>query len=566
MGLAAADHPLLGAAVRLADGDGAVLTGRLSLDTHPWLADHAVTGTVIVPGAALVELAVRAGDETGCDRVEELILETPLVIPGRGAVQIQVTVGGLEDDRRSLVVHSRPDDGGDRPWTRHATATLTSGGEPGDAELTQWPPAGAEALPVEGLYERLADAGYGYGPAFQGLRAAWRRGDDTFAEVELPDDARTDAGRFGLHPALLTPAARDAARRGRRTAAAVPWSGVSLYATGATELRVRIAPRGEDGVSLTLADPAGQPVASVEAMVSRPVAAEQLSAAGTQVADALHHIAWVAAPPRPGPTPPRAARWRRTDGPSCPPPQLLCPRRSPKPSTCRATPASTSCPTTAPASCCSRVPIWPPRPTVPRRYETPSARRSRPFRRGWRTGGSRTRGSSWSRVARWPYGLTRTSPIWRRPPCGSDPLRAGRAPRPAAAGRHRRHPRPLAALPGAVLSADEPQVALREGAALVPRLAKKELLKKGLTGEGLPENGSGTPLAPEGTPLDPEGTVLDPEGTVLVTGGTGTLGGLVARHLVTAHGVRHLVLTSRRAPTRRAPPNCATNSPLWVRW
>jgi NADPH:quinone reductase-like Zn-dependent oxidoreductase/acyl carrier protein len=39
---------------------------------------------------------------------------------------------------------------------------------------------------------------------------------------------------------------------------------------------------------------------------------------------------------------------------------------------------------------------------------------------------------------------------------------------------------------------------------------------------------------------------IDPEGTALITGGTGTLGGLVAQHLVERHGVRSLVLTSRR--------------------
>nr|WP_234352367.1 acyltransferase domain-containing protein [Streptomyces sp. NRRL F-6492] len=55
-GLASAEHPLLGAAVELADGEGAVLTGRLSLRTHPWLADHAVFGTVLLPGTAFVEL------------------------------------------------------------------------------------------------------------------------------------------------------------------------------------------------------------------------------------------------------------------------------------------------------------------------------------------------------------------------------------------------------------------------------------------------------------------------------------------------------------------------------
>ncbi|MEV0331063.1 type I polyketide synthase, partial [Micromonospora echinospora] len=57
-GLGVAGHPLLGAAVRLAGDGGVVLTGRLSVSTHPWLADHVVSGSVVVPGTALVELVV----------------------------------------------------------------------------------------------------------------------------------------------------------------------------------------------------------------------------------------------------------------------------------------------------------------------------------------------------------------------------------------------------------------------------------------------------------------------------------------------------------------------------
>ena len=92
-GLGAAGHPLLGAAVELAGGEGYLLTGRLSLRAQPWLADHAVAGAVLLPGTAFVEMAVQAGDAAGCGRVEELALEAPLVLPAEGAVQVQVVVG-----------------------------------------------------------------------------------------------------------------------------------------------------------------------------------------------------------------------------------------------------------------------------------------------------------------------------------------------------------------------------------------------------------------------------------------------------------------------------------------
>ncbi|MGV9271635.1 type I polyketide synthase, partial [Kitasatospora sp. NPDC003701] len=93
LGLAGAEHPLLSAAVAMADESGVVLTGRLSLATHPWLADHTVLGSVLLPGTGFVELALRAADQVGCGVLEELTLEAPLVLPERGAVQLQVVVG-----------------------------------------------------------------------------------------------------------------------------------------------------------------------------------------------------------------------------------------------------------------------------------------------------------------------------------------------------------------------------------------------------------------------------------------------------------------------------------------
>src|SRR5690606_26603842 len=81
-GLQPGGHPLLSAAVTVADTEHTVLTGRLSLRTHPWLADHAVLGTVLVPGTAFVEMALCAGDRTGYHRLDELTLAAPLVLTG----------------------------------------------------------------------------------------------------------------------------------------------------------------------------------------------------------------------------------------------------------------------------------------------------------------------------------------------------------------------------------------------------------------------------------------------------------------------------------------------------
>ncbi|RKN08365.1 type I polyketide synthase [Streptomyces radicis] len=308
LGLAGADHPLLGAAVALADaqggpgGDAFLLTGRLSPRTHPWLADHAVAGTVLLPGTAFVELAVRAGDQVGCGRVEELTLQAPLVLPPEGAVQIQVTIGAADaDGRRRVGIHARPADAAEGGWTRHADGTLADGDAATPPNDAAWPPPGATPLDVTGHYERVGAVGHGYGPAFRGLRAAWRLGDDVCAEVALPDELRGEAAKFGLHPALF-----DAALHAIGHAAGAPddgqprlpfaWSDVTLHATGATDLRVRLTPSGPDTLRLTAADGTGSPVVSVGSLTTRPVSARQLARAGDASADALHRLDWVPAP------------------------------------------------------------------------------------------------------------------------------------------------------------------------------------------------------------------------------------------------------------------------------
>ncbi|MER6832294.1 SDR family NAD(P)-dependent oxidoreductase [Streptosporangium sp. NPDC000563] len=292
-----AEHPLLGAVVALPESGGAVLTGRVSLSSHPWLADHTILNTVIVPGTAFVELAVRAGTQVGCDTVEELTLETPLVLPGREGVALQAVVGGADDSgRRPLSLYSRTGTG-DEPWTRHATGLLAPSAPSGDFDLGEWPPPGAEPVELTGLYERLATEGAGYGPAFQGLRAAWRRGGEVFAEVALPEGVAADAALFGVHPALLDAALHaielgEPAEPGRPVELPFAWNGVALHATGASSVRVRVSRNGSDTASLQVADGTGAPVVTIGSLAMRPVSGEGLGAAR----DSLYRVDWTAVP------------------------------------------------------------------------------------------------------------------------------------------------------------------------------------------------------------------------------------------------------------------------------
>ncbi|MFJ8473293.1 type I polyketide synthase [Kitasatospora sp. NPDC094011] len=312
-GLAAPEHPLLGAAVELARDGGLLATARWSLHTHPWLADHTVADTLVVPGAALVEAVLRAGDELGCGRIDELTLHAPVLLPERGALQVQIELGAADDTGlRPVAVHARPAEAdATEPWTRHAEGRVgPAGAEPAPAPAA-WPPAGAEPVDLDGWYPALrADGyGYGYGPVFQGVRAAWRLGDAVHAEVELPGPARSDAPRYGLHPALLDAALHPAGLGPLRGRPGLPfaWSGVTLHATGATALRVTLTPAGPDAVSVRMADPAGRPVATVEALAVRPLGEAALDPAARVAREALHHLDW---PALPAPAAaPAAARW-----------------------------------------------------------------------------------------------------------------------------------------------------------------------------------------------------------------------------------------------------------------
>ncbi|MFF7459421.1 type I polyketide synthase, partial [Kitasatospora sp. NPDC008115] len=310
VGLDTVEHGLLAAAVDVASGDAAILSGTLSLATHPWLADHAVTGTPLLPGTAFLDLALHAADHTTSAGVKELLVQAPLLLPATGALDLQVVIDAPDPDGcRNTTIYSRPHTTTHTTWTRHAQATLA----PHDGSLTTgdaafaatgaWPPADATALPTDDLYETLAGRGYAYGPAFQGVTRLWRGADpsELFAEVALPEGTADDADGFGLHPALL-----DAALHGLSLHESFPeegvwlpfsWNGISLHASGARTLRVRLRTIGEAALQVTAADPSGQLVLHIDELHIRPVDASRLVTA-VSAPDGLYSLDWmpVAAP------------------------------------------------------------------------------------------------------------------------------------------------------------------------------------------------------------------------------------------------------------------------------
>ncbi len=316
-------HPLLSAVVGLAEGDGRLLTGRLSVQSQPWVADHAVVGMVLVPGTTFVEIALRAGLEVGCGVLLELVHEAPLVLSEQRGVQLQVSLGKLDERaQRSVAIFTRPEraPGGageseaeqtseGEHWTCHGRGILSAASEPSmeDSALSEqaaafacgaWPPPGAEPVPVEELYDFFAGAGLEYGPAFFGMRAAWRRGEDAFTEVRLPDGH--DGHAFGVHPALLDAVLQGGGVHmmgeqapGAHTVMPFAWSRACLYTRGVSSVRARIR-RVKPGVmSVVVADEYGQPVAAVESVTVRRVSTERIAGLGGARNDSLFCPEWV---------------------------------------------------------------------------------------------------------------------------------------------------------------------------------------------------------------------------------------------------------------------------------
>ncbi|MER7988807.1 SDR family NAD(P)-dependent oxidoreductase, partial [Streptomyces noursei] len=521
-GLGVADHPLLGATAELADGAGYLFTSRLSLRTHPWLADHAVQGRALLPGTAFVELAVRAGDEAGCDRVEELTLAAPLVLPEHGGVQLQVRVGAPDPaGRRALGIFSRTADGFDLPWSQHATGVLTAGaGAPDPAfDATAWPPAGAEPVDLTGAHARLAALGFAYGPAFQGLRAAWRRGTEVYAEVALPDDAGTDPTAFGLHPALLDAAQHAAAYAdlGAISRGGLPfaWQGVSLAAAGARTVRARIAPAGDDTVTIAVYDTAGGTVLSVDSLVSREVPTGTPGDTATVHRDSLFHVEWTPLTTRPTTTPATVAVL------GADPDTLAGPLHAAGLHTTTHPDLSTLATADAPVPDLVITTL-----TTDRDAPVPAATLAT-------TAAVLDLAQQWLADDRFAH--ARLVLVTRGATDGTDPaaaaagglLRTARTENPGrfalldlAPGTD--HPAPEALATALAATRDEPDLALHGTDLRTARLAR--------------------------VPLPTEPTDWHPDGTVLITGGTGGLGAVLARHLVTARGVRHLLLASRRGP------------------
>ncbi|MFG2142569.1 SDR family NAD(P)-dependent oxidoreductase, partial [Streptomyces sp. NPDC048650] len=500
-GVLPAEHPLLGATLTPAGSGGLLFTSRLSTRTHPWLRDHVVDGAYVFPAAGFLELAVHAGDQVGCDRVGTLALTEPLVLAEDDAVLLQVWAGAPDAAGvREVRVSSQAADGADRSWTDHATGTLTSEERTGERtgectgehpargatefDASVWPPSGAEAADPADVAEDVE-----HGPVFRTVRALWNRGDETFVEAVLPGQV-ADAAEFGLHPALLEAVTQAIGGDGDRVPAA--WNGVVLHASGASEVRIRIVRTGQDAFSVAVADTAGAPVLSADSLVMdarKPLRQPTRRTSAEQ--GALLRLDWVAAAEAPVGGEVRSVTLDAGGLTSLADvPELVV---VPVSGTGAEAPGAVH-------ELTSQV--------LELMQEWLAEERFAASRLVFVTCGA-VSGDDLAAAAVW--GLVGSAQ-------SENPDRfvlvdAADADLPALLPR----------LPG-LLAAGDAQFVVRDGTVQVARLARQ--------------------AAPDGS--TPRLPAWDPDGTTLITGGTGGLGGLLARHLVAERGAKHLVLVSRR--------------------
>ncbi|MFB8039606.1 type I polyketide synthase, partial [Streptomyces sp. NPDC056004] len=474
---------------------------RLSLDSHPWLADHAIFGSVLLPGTAFVELALHAGERIGCGVLDELTIQAPLVFPEHGAVVLQVVVGAAEtDNRRSVTIHSSTET---NAWTLHATGSLSTEPATTATPLTEWPPRDAVLVETDGLYENMAAAGFGYGPVFQGLRTVWQRDNEIYAEVALDQDLWDEANRFGLHPALLDATLHAIAATGGPTGLDGPglpfaWTGVTLTAIGSPVLRVRITHHQNATITLDLADGTGTPVGHIDALTLRPVTAEQIDGATPHThTDSLFQLEWVPAPAVPDTAPAREFEVLEIPGPDAGVDQI--------------TDVHTRVTDTL-----TRLQAW-------LDEDHPDTTHLIVLTHG-ATNADNTPITDLTAATTW--GLIRSAQA-------EHPDRITLIDTPTNTPTPDHHT--LTTLT-TLTTLNEPQIALTtNNTPHIPRLTQ-------------------TPT-PTSTPTEP--TPLNTNGTILITGANGALGTLIARHLVQTHGAHNLVLAARR-------PNGGPNGPQLI--
>lgn len=291
-------HALLGSAVRSSlDPDTWLWQFEVSTRRFPYLQEHGVQDTVIVPAAMYLELAFAAarkvlGQEQvfGQEQVlrhnpvdaERIRLHQALFLPSghRELVQLIVTPEG--PGRLAFRIASCPLEGkahDEVPWTLRADGLLArfsaeQTAEDLDLEATR--SRLTEVIDPEGFYHQRRELGFEYGPAYQGLVEIHGGPGEALARLQLPGNLAAEAAEYHVHPALL-----DTVLQALAAAAPPAREGIIHLPVGFDSVRLLAEPRGElwaharvaldasePPSGVTLYDAAGRPVLEVAGFVT----------------------------------------------------------------------------------------------------------------------------------------------------------------------------------------------------------------------------------------------------------------------------------------------------------
>lgn len=195
---------ILGSAKDLASGDS-VYTSRLSVKSQPWLSDHVIYGTVVVPGATYAAMALAAVGAPA--RVKDVFFYEPIILPEKSSREVQLTLHPLANDGESkFQVHSRPygERGGE--WSLNAEGTVQAGagesapdGDPVDEAIER-----LDRMRPQELFETFADLELAWGPTWSGsLKSLWLGEGEAIGDILVGEELAEQLGTEPMHPVLM---------------------------------------------------------------------------------------------------------------------------------------------------------------------------------------------------------------------------------------------------------------------------------------------------------------------------------------------------------------------------
>ncbi|WP_025122631.1 MULTISPECIES: type I polyketide synthase [unclassified Serratia (in: enterobacteria)] len=292
-------HPLLGRQISLA-GEGGVYEALITPAKHSWLYDHIVGELAVVPGAGIGEL-VRAAGEIYFSRpdvsVSSLILQSPLILAEDGQY-IQVMINN-RDGLYEVKVWSRQAQKAE--WQLNAIAEVA-----GDIafvaplDLTAIKSRCETQSDISEVYQRFAELGLPYGPAFRGMQEIWSNENEVLASLKVPDELN-DISAFGIHPILLDSAFQAYLSVNKSEVLQLPFSIDSLVTYQKTDknvfawVTVEKAKNNSITTNVVICDSAGVILTEVKGLHGRPTyPATFLS--GHSIARSIYEVCWNTAP------------------------------------------------------------------------------------------------------------------------------------------------------------------------------------------------------------------------------------------------------------------------------